>query len=452
MNASMKCLKPFALCLLTLLILPCARAQMAVIVDQGADNPIRIAVVPFSDIANTSERERISDIVSRDLVRSGQFSPLPVADMLSLPRSQDEVFFRDWRISGVDYLVIGGVQRSSVGELVADWSLIDVLGERVLWQGQVIGDETARRDIAHRISDVIYESITGVEGAFSTKLMYVLVQDAGTSRVNYRLEIADADGARARTLLESNEPILSPSFSPDASSVVFVWFQGGRSGIYQQWVATGERRLLARFKGINTSPVFSPDGQRLALVSSRHGNPEIYTLDLSNPTSDASLVRLTRHQAIDTEPDWLADGSGIVFTSDRGGQPQVYLYDFSSVRPERLTFEGDYNTRARSMPTGEHIAFIHRRDNRRYHLAMQDLTRGRITILTETALDESPAVAPNAAMLIYATKQGNQGILAVVSTDGAVKYRLPSAIGDVREPAWSPQLAPVVRTVEVGGE
>ncbi|MCY4278626.1 MAG: Tol-Pal system beta propeller repeat protein TolB [Gammaproteobacteria bacterium] len=441
----------FAFYLLTLVALPSVHAQMAVVIDQGADNPIRIAVVPFTDLADASERERISDIVSRDLVRSGQFSPLAVTDMLSLPRSQDEVFFRDWRISAVDYLVIGDVQRTTAGDLVANWSLIDVLGERVLWQGQVIGGESKRRDIAHRISDVVYESITGVEGAFSTKLLYVLVQDAGTSRVNYRLELADADGARAVTLLESNEPILSPSFSPDASSVVFVWFQGGRSGIYQQWIASGEQRLLARFQGINTSPVFSPDGTRLALVSSRDGNPEIYTLDLSNPSSDASLVRLTRHQAIDTEPDWLADGSGIVFTSDRGGQPQIYLYDFSSVRPERLTFQGDYNTRARSMPTGDHIAFIHRIDNR-YHLVIKDLARDPITILTETALDESPAVAPNAAMLIYATKQGNQGILAVVSTDGAVKYRLPSAIGDVREPAWSPQLAPVVRTVEAGAE
>ena len=441
-----------ALCLAVLIVVPAAHAQVAVIIDQGADNPVRIAVVPFTEVGELVERERISDIVSRDLVRSGQFSPLPVTDMLSLPRSQEEVFFRDWRISGVDYLVIGDVERTASGELAANWLLIDVLGERVLWQGQVIGAESQRRDIAHRISDIIYEAVTGIEGAFSTKLMYVLVQGLGTPQVNYRLEVADADGARARTLLESGDPIMSPSFSPDASSVAFVWFQGGGSGIYQQWIESGERRLVAKYKGINSSPVFSPDGQQLALVSSRDGNSEIYTLDLSNLQSDASLVRLTRHQAIDTEPDWLADGSGIVFTSDRGGRPQIYRYDFSAVRPDRITFVGDYNTRARTMPTGEHIAFIHRRNNR-YHLALRDMTRSDegITILTETALDESPAVSPNAAMLIYATKQGNQGILAVVSTDGAVKYRLPSDIGDVREPSWSPMLAPVVRTVREDG-
>ena len=438
----------FLICVIALIAVPFTHAQIAIEIDRGRDNPLRIAIVPFAGEDSASARERISDIVSRDLARSGQFSPLPVTDMLSLPRSQDEVFFRDWRISGVDFLVIGGLSLTPTGELQANWTLFDVLGERILWHGLVTGAEGARRDIAHQISDTIYESITGIEGAFSSKLMYVLVQDAGTDDVNYRLEMADADGERPITLLESSEPILSPSFSPDASSIVFVWFESGRSGIYQQQLDTGARRRLAQFQGINTSPVFSPDGSRLALVISRDGNPEIYTLDLSAPESDAALLRLTRHPAIDTEPDWMADGSGIVFTSDRGGRPQVYRYDFSTGLTDRLTFVGDWNARPRIMPTGDHIAFIHRRENR-YHLAIQDLTRDRIRVLTETALDESPSIAPNSSMLIYATKQGNQGILAVVSVDGAVKYRLPSNIGDVREPAWSPQLDPVVRSVRL---
>lgn len=437
-------------CLIALLTVPLAHAQIAIEIDRGRDNPLRIAIVPFAEPEEVSTRERISDIVSRDLARSGQFSPLPVTDMLSLPRTPEEVFFRDWRISGVDYLVIGGLELMPSGELQANWRLFDVLGERLLWHGMVTGARAAHRDIAHQISDTIYEAVTGIEGAFSTKLMYVLVQDAGTSRVNYRLEMADADGMRPVTLLESNEPILSPSFSPDASSIVFVWFEGGRTGIYQQFLDTGTRRRLAFFQGINSSPVFSPDGRRLALVISRDGNPEIYTLDLSAPESDAALLRLTRHPAIDTEPDWMADGSGVVFTSDRGGKPQIYRYDLATGLTDRLTFVGDWNANPRIMPTGDHIAFIHRRENR-YHLAVQDITRDHIRVLTETALDESPSIAPNASMLIYATKQGNQGILAVVSVDGAVKYRLPSNIGDVREPAWSPMWKPVVRSVRLDG-
>lgn len=444
-------LKRFAtsfVCVTALIAMPFTHAQIAIEIDRGADNPYRIAIVPFAAEEGVRTRERVSDIVSRDLARSGRFSPLPVTDMLSLPRTQAEVFFRDWRISGVDYLVIGGLNPNPAGELQANWTLFDVLNERILWHGLVAGAESAHRDIAHQISDTIYESVTGIEGAFSTKLLYVLVQDAGTQRANYRLEMADADGARPVTLLESDEPILSPSFSPDAASIAFVWFQDGRTGIYEQQLDTGERRLLARFRGINSSPVYSPDGRRLALVISRDGNPEIYTMDLAAPESDAALIRLTRHQAIDTEPDWMADGSGIVFMSDRGGRPQIYRYDFATGETDRLTFVGDWNANPRIMPTGEHIAFIHRRENR-YHLATLDLIRGQVRILTETALDESPSIAPNASMLIYATKQGNQGILAVVSVDGAVKYRLPSNIGDVREPAWSPMLEPVVRSVRL---
>ena len=439
----------FFLCsIVALIAAPFTHAQIAIEIDRGRDNPLRIAIVPFAETEDVSARERISDIVSRDLARSGQFSPLPVTHMLSLPQSQDEVFFRDWSISGVDYLVIGGLELTPEGELQANWTLFDVLGKRILWHGLVTGARSAHRDIAHQISDTIYESITGVEGAFSTKLLYVLVQDAGTDDVNYRLEMADADGMRSVTLLESSEPILSPSFSPDASSIVFVWFDGGRTGVHQQDLDTGARRRLAWFKGINSSPDFSPDGEQLALVISRDGSPEIYTLDLSAPESDAALLRLTRHPAIDTEPDWMADGSGIVFTSDRGGSPQIYRYDLATGLTDRLTFVGDWNAKPRIMPTGEHLAFIHRRKNR-YHLAIQDLTRDRIRVLTQTSLDESPSIAPNSSMLIYATKQGNQGILAVVSVDGAVKYRLPSNIGDVREPAWSPMLDPVVRSVRL---
>jgi TolB protein len=149
------------------------------------------------------------------------------------------------------------------------------------------------------------------------------------------------------------------------------------------------------------------------------------------------LRRVTRHHAIDTEPSWTPDGSGLVFTSDRGGKPQIYQVDLASGLTERITFEGDYNARPRLLPDGKHMVFVHRRQGL-FHVALLELEKDRLRVLTETDLDESPSIAPNGTMLIYATQAQGQGILAVVSIDGRVKYRLPSSAGDVREPAWSP--------------
>ena len=404
-----------------------------IIIDQGQDDPVKVAVVPFKMSGDLEEAVNLSDIIAFDLIRSGQFDPLPSENMLSLPSNAQEVFFRDWRILKTDYLVIGGATEAGDSKISVFFELYDVVNERKMEGRSFLIDQIHWRDVAHKISDLVYEKVTGIRGAFSTQIMYVLAKNSGTSNASYSLQVADSDGERSRTLIESPEPILSASWAPDGNKVAYVTFETGRPSIVVEAIDGSYRKRITDFKGINGSPVFSPDGRSLALVLSRDGDPEIFIMDLETE----ALRRITRHHAIDTEPSWAPDGKSIIFTSDRGGRPQIYRVELSTNFIERLTFVGDYNARARLLPDGKHLVFVHRKEGV-FHIAWQDLERDVIQVLTQTALDESPSLAPNGTMLIYATQNQGRGILAVVSIDGRVKYRLPSSLGDVREPAWSP--------------
>ena len=404
-----------------------------IIIDQGQDDPVKVAVVPFKTSGGLEEAINLSDIIAFDLIRSGQFDPLPSENMLSLPSNVQEVFFRDWRILKADYLLIGGATEAGDSKISVFFELYDVVNERKMEGRSFLIDRIHWRDVAHKISDLVYEKVTGIRGAFSTQIMYVLAKNSGTSNASYSLQIADSDGERSRTLIESPEPILSASWAPDGNKVAYVTFETGRPSIVVEAIDGSYRKRITDFKGINGSPVFSPDGRSLALVLSRDGDPEIFIMDLETE----ALRRITRHHAIDTEPSWAPDGKSIIFTSDRGGRPQIYRVELSTNFIERLTFVGDYNARARLLPDGKHLVFVHRKEGV-FHIAWQDLERDVIQVLTQTALDESPSLAPNGTMLIYATQNQGRGILAVGSIDGRVKYRLPSSLGDVREPPWSP--------------
>jgi len=417
------------------LVAQLAYAQVTIVIDRGYDNPKKIAVVPFGAPAKV-DVENPAGVISFDLARSGQFAPLPQTNMLSMPIKPEEVIYRDWRVLGVEYLVIGRSEVDFDGKIAVIYQLYDVLNQKQLISERLKGDKSNVRDMAHMASDAIYEKITGIRGAFSTKIVYVLVNGLATKAVHYKLEMADVDGARPRTLLESQEPILSAVWSPDARQIAYVSFEKHKPCIFLQTIATGERVMLTDFSGLNGAPEFSPDGRRLALVLSKDGNPEIYVMDIAT----RALTRVTRYpNSINTEPSWSADGRSLIFTSDRGGKPQIYKVAIASGLTERLTFDGDWNARGRLLPDGKHLVFIHRVEGVD-HLALLDIEKDRTMVLTETSLDESPSIAPNGTMLIYATQDRGRGILAVVSIDGRVKYRLPSAVGDVREPDWSPFL------------
>jgi len=414
--------------LLMMLAVSFARAELTIEITQGMDNPTAIAIAPVGWSGDPLAQD-ISSIVEADLRRSGQFSPIAKEDMLSFPRFGDSIFYRDWRVLGSEYLLVSQLSATAEGGYSLDFELYDVLSQRRVLQRNLVGEVHNLRDIAHAISDAVYQEITGIRGAFSTKMLYV--EAFGNQK--YRLMRADADGARESLLLESDQPLMSPTWSPDGQQVAYVSFETGRPAIFRQVIATAEREQLTNFRGLNGAPAWSPDGKLMAMVLSKDGNPEVYTLDLATK----EFTRRTRHFAIDTEPTWTNDGNGLVFTSDRGGKPQIYQVTLASGRVERLTFEGDYNARARISPDGKTLVMVHRY-NGVFHIATQDFLSGNIRILTETRLDESPSIAPNGAMLMYATKYRGKGILAAVSLDAGVKFRLPSKQGDVREPSWSP--------------
>ena len=424
--------KLFPLILLLFLALD-VRAQLEIEIVHGNASQLPIAIVPFQwRSASPPPVTTVSEVVSNDLYRSGLFAPVDEADMVDRPVDAESIRFGTWRLLKVDYLVIGWVNDSPGGGYDIVYQLFDVnTQERLLSQITTVGPGDLRFG-AHRVADAIYEALTGVPGAFATRIAYVSATGEGAS-LRYELVVADADGFNPITVVGSPEPLLSPAWSPDGERLAYVSFEQGNSAIYVQEVTTGARELVSSGKGINGAPSFSPDGRYVALTLSRSGNPEIYVRDLTTGTTS----QLTNHWAIDTEATWSPDSRTVYFTSDRSGRPQIYAVDRNGGQARRVTFEGDYNARATIAPDGRSLAVAHGRGNE-YRIAVWDMENARLRVLTPGVLDESPSFAPNGSMILYATREGTRGVLSAVSADGNVRQRLVLSEGDVREPAWSP--------------
>jgi len=408
-----------------------SHAQLRLDITQGVRDAVPIAVVPFGGQTDGTATD-VAQVIADDLRLSGRFAPLERRDMVARPTSGPEIRFQDWRLLKSDFIVVGRVEPDGAGSAVA-FELFNVqTGQALLAQRLPVGSRGLRA-ASHRIADLIFERLTGIPGAFSTRIAYVTVEGRPPSQ-RYRLVVADADGFNPRTVTQSSEPIMSPAWSPDGESLAYVSFESKLSAIYLQRLASGERRRVSARSGINGAPAFSPDGRRLAITLSRDGNLDIYALELATQT----LTRVTSDDAIDTEPEWSKDGRSLYFTSDRAGNAQVYQVALDEARQaQRVTFTNGYNARPRLSPDGNELAMV-TLDRGGYRIGVLDLKTRNLRVLTNARQDESPSFAPNGATVIYATKDRARGALAMVSSDGRFQQRLSSDQGDVREPVWSP--------------
>ncbi len=412
-----------------------AWAELTIEITKGQQGGLPIAIVPFGwQGPSMAPPQDIAKIVAADLERSGRFDPVAERDLLARPTDGSQVNFRDWRLVGAPHLVVGKVTAAGDNYTV-QFQLFDVYREsqKIGYTFQV--QEKELRSIAHRISDIIYETLTGEKGAFGTRIAYITSTVWQTNNVRYyALYVADVDGYNPQLIIRSKEPLMSPSWSPDGRKLAYVSFESRRPAIIVQDVFTAQREKVATFTGINGAPAWSPDGTRLAMSLSKDGNSEIYVMHVAS----GRLQRLTNDLAIDTEPAWSPDGRRLVFTSDRGGRPQIYKVPVEGGKSERVTFDGRYNARASFSPDGKRIVFINS-DGSAFRVAVMELATRNMQILTNSRLDESPSFSPNGSMIIYATEYASRGVLAAVSLDGRVQQRiLLQEAGDAREPVWGP--------------
>ncbi len=381
--------------------------------------PVMVAGFSGEDAVN------VTRMIRADLARTGAF--IVTGEGVSMPESTSYDGAKQ-QSAGAYAVAVGSVSSLSGGQVEVRYRLYDLRKSQQVSYLSLVSPAEKVRYTAHRIADDIYQKLTGIRGIAGTRLAYVA--KAGKE---YRLEVSDADGGGRQVALRSNEPIISPSWSPDGSKVAYVSFEAKKPVVYIQDLRTGARHVVANYKGNNSAPSWFPDGSRIAVALSKNGYTQVYTVSASG----GSLKQVTHTNSICTEPQVTPDGQWIYFTSDQSGGPQIYKVSTAGGTPQRVTFSGSYNISPRVSPDGRHLAFISNR-NGGFQLYLKDLGNGQEMRMSNTYRDESPSFSPNGQYIMYSTDSGRSGTLSVVSIDGSFRQKISMKATDVREPSWSP--------------
>ncbi len=427
-------MKQVLLSLLVLFFSGTAQAILKIDITQGLKGALPIAVVPFKWNTTKIVNGDVSAIIVADLARSGKFSPVAKENLIAKPHTPQDVDFKTWRVTGIGYLVIGSVNLQADGKYQVQFRLFDVLKGRQVLGYSFSATKKTLRSVAHQISDYIFTKITGLPGAFNTRIAYITVQRDAKKVATFRLQVSDTDGYNPQTLLTSDQPIMSPAWSPDGSQLAYVSFEKGHAEIFTQNIHTGIRHVQSAYPGLNGAPAWSPDGKKLAITLSKDGNPDIYILTLA----DKSLRQFTHDWEIDTEAAWMPDGKSIIFTSSRSGKPQLYIKPLAGKIPaKRLTFDGGYNTSASISSDGKLVTYVQGK-GKIYRIMLMTIKTKNYQALTQGPMDESPEFAPNNSMVLFSSEENNKAVLAEVSIDSKFRQQLVFTKGEVREPAWAP--------------
>ena len=404
-----------------------------------------IAVSYFSydkDLENLNLHKNIPNLISNNLINSGLFKLLDRDAYMQSPEQLiNRPKFRDWRIIDAQALISGKIIKKDNEKISVSIELWDVYGEKRMFGLSLSSKVKSWRRISHIISDKIYERLTGEEGYFDTRILYVSESGSQKNKIK-RLAIMDQDGGNHKYLTDGKSLVLTPRFSPNQQLITFFSYSGINAGlkpsVYLYNLSTGKIEILGEFPGMSFAPRFSPDGENLIMSLAENGSTNIYIMNLNTRKTN----QLTRGRSIDTSPSFSPDGANIVFNSDRSGGQHLYIMKKNGKNPKRISFgRGSYATPVWS-PRGDYIAFT-KFTRGRFFIGLMRPDGSAERLIAEGYLTEGPTWAPGGRVLSFfrqiPQKNGSMKTRLFVIDITGYRERELDTPEDASDPAWSPK-------------